>query len=98
MSRAIALERMQRLFNIADRRLSEERDNAQQLANRYVELAKLIGTSYNIPIPGDLRKKFCHECGTFLKLGVNCRVRVNSVNSSINYTCEVCGEVNRYGF
>ncbi|MFB6190190.1 MAG: ribonuclease P protein component 4 [Candidatus Nanohaloarchaea archaeon] len=98
MSRDIASERIQRLFSLADRRISEERDDSQELADRYVELARSIGMSYNVSIPGELRKRFCHECGSFLKPGANCRVRINSKTSSINYTCGECGEVNRYGF
>lgn len=98
MSRAIAEERIRRLFEVADRRITEEREDAQELADRYVELARSIGMSYNVSIPGELRKRFCHECGSFLKPGVNCRVRINSKKSSINYRCGECGEVNRYGF
>lgn len=98
MSRAIAEERIRRLFEVADRRVTEEREDAQQLADRYVELAREIGMSYNVSIPRELRKRFCHECGSFLKPGVNCRVRINSKNSTVNYHCDACGEVNRYGF
>jgi ribonuclease P protein subunit RPR2 len=98
MSRDIASERIRRLFSLADRRISEGRDDSQQLADRYIELARSIGMSYNVSISGELRKRFCHDCGSFLKPGVNCRVRVNSRKSSMNYTCGECGEVNRHGF
>ncbi|MFB6213820.1 MAG: ribonuclease P protein component 4 [Candidatus Nanohaloarchaea archaeon] len=98
MSRAIGEERIRRLFEVADRRVTEERDDAQHLADRYVKLAREIGMSYNVSVPEDLRKRFCHNCGSFLKPGVNCRVRINSKNSVVNYHCEECGEVNRYEF
>ncbi|MFB6190553.1 MAG: ribonuclease P protein component 4 [Candidatus Nanohaloarchaea archaeon] len=98
MTRDIARERIHRLFDLADRRFSEERDDAGELADRYVELAREIGMSYNVSIPGELRRRYCHECGSFLEPGANCTVRLNSKNSTVNYHCEKCGEVNRYGF
>ena len=98
MSKKIAEERINRLFQIADRRVSEDRDDGSELANRYVEIARNIGMKYNISIPENLRRKFCHECKSFLKPGLNCRVRINSKNSAVNYHCKECGKVNRYGF
>lgn len=98
MTRAVAEERIERLFELADRRLSGDRDDAQRLADRYVELAREIGMSHNVSIPGELRRRFCHECGSFLRPGVNCTVRINSKNSTVNYHCDSCGEVNRFGF
>lgn len=98
MAQKVAEERIHRLFELADRRLSEERKDARQLADRYVELARDIGMKYNVPIPAELRKRYCHECFSFLKPGFNCRVRINSKNSTVNYHCGNCGEVNRYGF
>lgn len=95
MSRRIARERIERLFELADKRVEEDR---QELADRYVEIARNIGMKYNVSIPSELRKRFCHECHAFLTPGFNCTVRVNSKNSTINYHCENCGHVNRYGY
>lgn len=98
MSQKIAEERIRRLFELADLRVSEDRQDGKELADRYVELAREIGMKYNVSIPGELRKRYCHECLSFLKPGYNSRVRVNSKNSTVNYQCGECGEVNRYGF
>lgn len=98
MSQIIAEERIRRLFELADRRISEERMNSEKLADRYVEIARNIGMKYNVSIPSKLRKRYCHECLSYLKPGYNCSVRINSKSSAINYHCGVCGEVNRYGF
>lgn len=97
MSQKIAEERIRKLFEVADRRISGG-DHKKQLADRYVELARAIGMKYNVSIPADLKKRYCQECFSFLKPGINCRVRVNSKSSMLNYHCEECGEVNRYGF
>lgn len=98
MSQKIAEERIQKLFELADRRISEDREDSEQLADRYVELAQAIGMKYNVSIPAELKKRYCHECFSFLKPGFNCRVRLNSKSSTVNYECGACGEVNRYGF
>jgi len=98
MSQKIAEERIKRLFELADQRISEDRENKEQLANRYVELAQDIGMKYNVSVPAELRKRYCHECLSFLKPGFNCQVRINSKSSAVNYHCEACGEVNRYEF
>ena len=98
MAKQIAVERVQRLFELADKRFSEDREDNRELANRYVELARSIGMKYNVSIPGDLKKRMCGECHSFLVPGRNCKVRVNSKNSTINYRCDSCGHVNRYGY
>lgn len=98
MSQKIAEERIQRLFELADKRVSGDREDEEQLADRYVKLARDIGMKYNVSVPADLRKQYCHNCLSFLKPGVNCRVRINSKNDTVNYECRKCGEVNRYGF
>lgn len=98
MSQKIAEERIHRLFEIADQRISEDRENAKQLADRYVEIARNIGMKYNVSIPADLRKRYCHECFSFLKPGFNCQIRINSKSNTLNYQCRECGKVNRYGF
>ncbi len=94
MEREIAEERIERLFELADERLQDE----PELSDRYVELAREIGMRYRVSIPEELRKRFCHRCYGYLKPGVNCRVRIDSKNRTVNYACRNCGNVNRYGF
>lgn len=52
----IALERIYRLFELA------EQTNNDELQTRYLKLAKRIGEKVNISIPKELKKKFCKKC------------------------------------
>ncbi len=94
MEREIAEERIQRLFELAEIRFKEE----PELSDRYVELARKVGMKYRVSIPSKFRRRFCHECHSYLKPGLNCRVRIDSKNRTVNYVCRDCGNVNRYGF
>lgn len=94
-SREIAEERIERLFGLADKRFS---DGRKELADRYVELARRIGMRSQVSIPDRFKKRYCSGCGSYLVPGKNCKVRVNSKNKVIKYTCEECGEVERHGF
>jgi len=98
MGRKITEERIEKLFELAEQRFREEREDAQELADRYVEIARRIGMKHNVSIPTEYRRDYCHSCYTYLRPGSNCTVRLNSKNSTVNYHCEGCGEVNRYGF
>ncbi|MDD3159387.1 MAG: hypothetical protein PHQ98_00275 [Candidatus ainarchaeum sp.] len=52
----IALERIYRLFEIAN----ESKDEKYQV--KYVKLAKEIGKKVNVSVPKELKKKFCKNC------------------------------------
>lgn len=95
MGRKIAEERIRRLFQMAEKRA---RNDKMELSNRYMELARRIGMSYNVSIPSELKRKVCQECKSYLVPGKNVTVRINSKNCTVDYMCEKCGEVNRYGF
>ncbi|MFB6208394.1 MAG: ribonuclease P protein component 4 [Candidatus Nanohaloarchaea archaeon] len=95
MADKIAEERIERLFKLARRRMDE---GEEELADRYVELARKIGMRHQLAIPGELQKQFCSGCKAFLVPGKNCRVRIDSKKSTVNYECESCGNVDRYGF
>ncbi len=97
MEKKIAEERIERLFELAEKRLQRP-EEGKQLADRYVEIARDIGMSYNVSIPSRYRKRFCQECHSYLKPGLNCQVVVSSQNSALDYRCDSCGNVNRYGF
>ncbi len=90
---SIAEERINRLFELAERQASA---GNQELADRYVELARKINKRTQEKIPRELQKKFCSECKNYLIPGDNCRVRLNPENQEIIYTCEECGQVARY--
>jgi len=90
---SIPRERIERLFKLAEKQASE---GNQELADRYVELARKISERTQEKIPGELKKRFCSECDSYLVPGENCRVRSNPENQKIIYTCKECGEVERY--
>lgn len=94
MSREIADERISRLFELAEKRFETE----PELSDLYIGLARKIGMSYNVSIPSEFERRMCSECFSFLVPGRNCRVRINSKNSTVNYKCSECGNVDRYGF
>lgn len=91
----IARERIERLFELAEER-TEEGEN--QLADRYVEIARNIGMRHNVSIPGELRRKFCSNCNSYLVPGKNCMVNIDSKKNLIVYRCEECGEEDSYGY
>ena len=59
----IALERIYRLFELAEKFFEKE----PKLSKRYVALAKKISSKNKATIPWELKKKFCKKCGAFLK-------------------------------
>lgn len=59
-----------------------------QFANRYVALARQIGMRFRLRLTSAQHRQFCKGCGTFLRPGVNCRVRVR--DGKTRYTCLTC--------
>jgi ribonuclease P protein subunit RPR2 len=85
--KTIAAERIERLFELADRVPT----NKLELAHRYIQLAWRLATRYNIRLPPRLKGKFCRKCLTFLKPGVSCRVRTRPKPPRVVITCLRCG-------
>ena len=81
----IALERIYRLFELAEKAFSEKPERSR----RYVELARKVGTRNRATIPAELKKQFCKKCGTFLKQGKN--AQWTEKGSIIEITCKECG-------
>ncbi|WEL23074.1 ribonuclease P protein component 4 [Candidatus Nanohalovita haloferacivicina] len=94
MAKTIAEERIERLFTLAEKRIGHE----DELADRYVELARKIGMKEEVSIPSDLKKKFCSNCYSYMKPGRTCEVRIKSDKSKVEYTCSKCGNIDRYGY
>lgn len=90
--KAIARERIERLFEMADYFFNTK----PELSHRYVELARKIAMKSRVRIPREYRRRFCHYCYKFLKPGVNCRVRIAKRREPhIAITCFECGKVMR---
>jgi ribonuclease P protein subunit RPR2 len=58
----IALERIYRLFELAEEMQKSKREDKKELIKRYLSLAKRIGERTNVSIPKEMKKKFCKKC------------------------------------
>ncbi len=85
----IAAKHIKELFRQAE--LVSRKD--MKLANRYVALARKISTRLKIRIPIELKRKFCKNCYTYLKPGLNARIRLNKGKKT--YFCMSCGHYTR---
>ena len=85
----IAYERMEILFNQAEKEFSEHPERS----DRYVKLTRSISTRYNLTLPSYWRGRFCKNCDKFLKPGVNLRVRLSG--NTISRKCLECGHLMR---
>ena len=90
----IAKERILLLFKEAEKEFRKHPERSK----RYVELAQKIGMRYNVRIPKDLKRKFCSKCLSYLKPGVNCRVRTRKGKRAVVVACLVCGFVSRHPY
>lgn len=86
----IAEDRIKKLFYQAEKKALQGR---QDLANRYVELARKISMRYLVSIPKEFRHKFCKHCHQYLIPPLNCRVR--TYRGRIIIHCKNCGKYSR---
>ncbi len=87
---SVARERMAILIGRAE---AASRGGEPGLSRRYVQLARRIGTRYNIRIPPLLKDRFCQGCSTFFREGVSVRTRFNAGKRT--RTCLTCGRLGR---
>ena len=85
----IALERVEVLFLEAGKVFSKD----AKLANKYVRNARKIAMKVNLKMPRNLKRKFCKHCYSYLKPGVNARVRIKKM---VVYTCFNCKKYMRF--
>lgn len=90
----IAKERINTLFSEAKKVASKN----LKRATRYVFLARKIGMRYNVRIPAKNRREFCHHCYAYLLPGKNCKVRTNPKTKCVEYYCQECKKINRFGY
>nr|WP_048060630.1 ribonuclease P protein component 4 [Methanothermus fervidus] len=88
----IALERINILFNLAEREFHKHPERS----HRYVEIARNIAMKYNIRIPRIWKRRFCKKCYKFLKPGYNSRIRVSG--GKVKIKCLECGHIMRYPY
>lgn len=88
----IALQRIERLFSLAE----EVYDEKPALAQRYVELARRIAMRARLSLPREFRRRVCRRCGAFLVPGSSSRVRVRQRREPhVSITCLRCGRIYR---
>ena len=85
----LALERIEHLFKEAD---SVFKENPKR-ATRYVQIARKIAMKINLKLPKYLKRKFCMHCYSYLKPGVNSRIR--NYKSRITIYCDNCKKFTR---
>ncbi len=85
----LAAERIEILFSQATKR--------PEWADRYVFLARKLAMKYNVKIPHELRRRFCHKCYHYFGPS-KATVRTNPRTKAVEYTCKNCGHVNRYPY
>ncbi|MEM7815659.1 MAG: ribonuclease P protein component 4 [Candidatus Aenigmatarchaeota archaeon] len=90
----IAMERVERLFSLAD----EEFGKKPERSNNYVALARKIAMRYNVRIPPELKRRFCKSCHKYLKPGINSRVRTSPKQRAVIVTCLECGKIMRHPY
>lgn len=91
---AIALERIYRLFELAEMEFAKNPERGR----RYVEIARAIGTRNRATIPGELKKKFCRKCGAFWVAGKNLKIKNAEGSGSVlqEYVCGECGASRKF--
>ncbi|MBI1968677.1 ribonuclease P [Candidatus Woesearchaeota archaeon] len=85
----IAQERIRKLFQQADEMFSSH----PELANRYMTLARKIAMKARTPIPRELKRKFCKHCFTYLRPGINARIRTRQ--GKVVISCLGCKKMMR---
>jgi ribonuclease P protein subunit RPR2 len=86
----IARERISTLFALAER---EAATGHGELADRYVTVARRVGTRYNVRLLPEYRELYCRGCSTFWVEGRTVRTRLRSGRRV--RTCLRCGRERR---
>ncbi len=93
--REIVLERIELLFAEAGySALEGDLDSA----DRYVLYARKLSSRNNVPIPRELKRRYCRYCYGYLLAGKSSRVRINSAKKRVEVKCLNCGRVNFYPY
>ncbi len=88
----LALEHISELFEQADNVFSFNQD----LAHRYVFLARKVQMRFNVKMPRVFKRKFCKHCYHYIRSGVNGRVRIR--NGVLVLYCDNCRKFTRIPF
>lgn len=89
-AKKIALDHIRHLFAEA------EKAKTQELADRYVQLARKMQMKHKVRMPSELKKRFCKHCLTYFVHGKN--VRVRSARGKMVYYCLSCKKYMRHPY
>ena len=92
----LALQRIERLFELAEADARKMDTGAKSRSDSYVQLARRIGMRYRVRIPGQLKMRICKGCYTYLIPGKNARIRLRG--GYITTTCLKCGKQMRHPY
>jgi ribonuclease P protein subunit RPR2 len=86
IQKTIANKRINKLFSMAEQRALSGNFS---LADRYVEIARKISMKNLVPIPKDLKRRFCKHCYSYLLPDSNCRFRIHRGKLVVHcYNCK----------
>ncbi|MBN2252001.1 MAG: hypothetical protein JW724_08015 [Candidatus Altiarchaeota archaeon] len=91
----IARERMDILFALA-RKAALEGDTV--LAGEQVLQARRIGMKFNVPIPGEYKRRYCKHCYGYLIPSKTSRTRIDSKAKKVVVECFACGKKTFYPY
>ncbi|MEA1925101.1 MAG: hypothetical protein U9M95_04455 [Candidatus Altiarchaeota archaeon] len=89
--KGIVLERIEVLFAEAGKAALE---GGSDSADRYVLNARKLSSRNNVPIPRELKMRYCRYCYRYILPGKTSRVRINSTKKRVEVKCLNCGRVN----
>ncbi|SEH11590.1 ribonuclease P protein subunit RPR2 [Natronorubrum sediminis] len=88
----IAAERLERLHKLAREAAANREDDR---ARKYVRLARRVAERNRLELPREFRRFTCDRCDSYLRPGVNARVRLQ--DDHVVITCD-CGALARYPY
>src|SRR4029077_8251643 len=83
----IAAERVQILFDMANREMQHDPD----LAKDYIKILDKISVHYKVKLPKEIKNRICKVCKSLLVPGFNATVKIASKNRYVIYRCSNCG-------
>lgn len=97
----ITLERVSRLFELAEKEFEKHPERSK----RYVHLARELGKRNRVSIPRELKKRFCRKCGAYWagskgmktkKAGAEENKKTEQAGCLTEFTCTECGCKRKY--
>jgi ribonuclease P protein subunit RPR2 len=85
----IAVERMYRLRELAEMQVEAHPARSK----RYGELIKGLSTRFRVPVPREIRERFCKTCDNYWIEGKTVSRRLK--NGTWNSVCKICNTLTR---